>query len=191
MSCCLSPYIVYLYPLPWRLTAHGCPCRSHLSGHESCHLSGRESCHQPLIHSSAALHIFTYFCLNFASIFGVSKNYFRHFSQCLQGFREVSEFFCCFFFGVCNNSTRSQGTGQPIRRTARQQAVMMRDRHEIKKSLTALAHQRQDRRNQSSRFPTDNHGTVHVRPSTRSNSVHRESAGGNKAPMKQPSLRRS
>ena len=128
------------------------------------------------IHSSAALHIFTQFRLNFASIFCMSKNYFRHFSQCLQWFREVSEFFCCFFFGVCNLSTRSRGTGQPIRRTARQQAVMMRDRHEIKKSLAVLAHQRQDRRNQSSRFPTDNHGTMHARPSTRSNSVHRESA---------------
>ena len=28
----------------------------------------------------------------------------------------MSEFFCCFFFGVCNLSTRSQGIGQPIRR---------------------------------------------------------------------------
>ena len=38
-----------------------------------------------------ALHIFTHFRLNFASIFYLFSIFFRHFSQCLQGFRNMGE----------------------------------------------------------------------------------------------------
>ena len=67
----------------------------------------------PITYFYTFLHIFALIQTCFSAR---QKNFFRHFSQCLQGFREVSEFFCCFFFGVWDNCTRSQGTGQPIRR---------------------------------------------------------------------------
>jgi hypothetical protein len=59
------------------------------------------------------LHIFTHFYLKSSLILRCQKIYFRHFSQCLQGFRDVGEFFCCFIFAAWHNCTRSQGTDNP------------------------------------------------------------------------------
>jgi len=74
--------------------------------------------------------------------------------------------------GITGLVRREQAS--PVSRL-KEQAVMMKDRNEIKKSLTELAHQRQDRRNQST--PIQRMWTVSVRPFNRSNSTRRESAG--------------